>query len=99
MASILHGRFFRIIFTIFSLIIIAVIAKNIYIKQVQIKALAKQNEQLDKQIAQMSNKIVEIKRNINIAEADPHIIEHRAKNDLMMVDKNESIIIFHDDSK
>jgi cell division protein FtsB len=65
-------------------------------KQMQIRELSKQSSLLDKQISQLSNKIVKMKRDIKIAKTDPHVIEHKAKDDLMMVNKNESIIIFND---
>ncbi len=96
MANILHGKFIRILFTIFVLIIISVIAKSIYIKQLRIRELSKQSSLLDKQISHLNNKIIKMQRNIRIAKADPHVIEHKVKDDFMMVDKNESIIIFKD---
>ncbi len=94
-----RGKFFRIIFTIFILIIISVIAKSVYMKQIQIRELSKQSSLLDKQISKLNDKITKIKRNIKIAKTDPYVIEHKAKDDYMMVNKNESIIIFKDGKK
>ncbi len=99
MANTRHGKFLRIIFTIFILIIISVIAKNIYMKQMQIRELSEQSSLLDKQISTLSNKIVKMKRNIRIAKTDPHVMEHKAKDNFIMVGKNESVIIFKDNKK
>jgi len=96
MANTRRGKIFRIIFTTFVLIIISVVAKSIYMKQMQIRELSKQSSLLDKRISNLNNKISKIKRDIKIAKADPHVIEHKANDDLMMVNKNESIIIFKD---
>ncbi len=99
MANTRRGKFLRIIFTIFILIIISVIAKNIYMKQMQIRELSEQSSLLDKQISTLSNKIVKMKRNIRIAKTDPHVMEHKAKDNFIMVDKNESVIIFKNNKK
>ncbi len=96
MANIRHGRFFRIIFFVFVFMIISVMAKSVYTKQMKIRELSKESSYLDDQITKVSDKIVKIKRDINIAKNDPYVIEHKAKDRFMMVKKNETIMVFGD---
>ncbi len=96
MANIRHGRFFRIIFFVFVFMIISVMAKSVYTKQMEIMELSKESSYLDDQITKVSDKIVKIKRDINIAKNDPYVIEHKAKDRFMMIKKNETIMVFGD---
>ncbi len=96
MANTRHGKLSNIVFAIFFIIIMSVIAKNIYIKHKQIRELSKESSLIDKQISYMSVKIKQMNRDIKIAKSDPHVIQNKAKDNLMMIDKNESIMIFKD---
>ncbi len=95
MASTRPGKLFRIIFYILVAIVISVIGKNIYTKQMQIRHLKKESAALDKKISNIKDRIRSIKRDISMAK-DPNYIKHKAKDEYLMLDKDESVIIFHD---
>ncbi len=96
MANTRHGKFFRIVFGIFLLMFISLMAKSIYLKQVKIRELNKESSLLDDKITKVSDKIVSMRRDIQIAKNDPYVMEHKAKDNFMMVRKNETIMMFKD---
>jgi cell division protein FtsB len=96
MANTRHGRFFRIVFSIFMIMVISFMAKSIYIKHIKIQELSKESSSLDEQITKVSDEIVNIKRDIEISKNDPYAIEHKAKDRFLMVHKDETILMFKD---
>ena len=96
MANTRHGKIFRIIFGIFLFMAITLMAKNIYQKHAKIQELSQESSCLDDKLTKVSDKIVSMKRDIQIAKNDPHVIEHKAKDNFMMVRKNETVIMFKD---
>ncbi len=96
MANIQHGRFFKTIVTIFVFIALTFMARTIYLKHQTLKELSKESSFLDDQIEDVSDKIVNLKRNIQIAKNDPYAMEQKAKDRFMMVKKNETLMIFKD---
>ncbi len=93
-----HGSFLRVIVLILFLILTALIAKGIYSKQVQLRELKRESSLLDKKISQVKKNIERIKRNIRIAKSDPYYLKHEAQERYMIVSKDETIIIFSDNS-
>ncbi len=96
MVSTRAGRLFTIILYILLAIVVSVIAKDLYTKQVQIKRLTEQRVALDRQISRIKQQISSVKRDIRIAKSDPRFIKHKAQDDFLMVGSDESIIIFRD---
>ena len=93
-----HGSFLRIIVLILFLVLTAIIAKGIYSKQVQLKELMRESSLLDKRISQVKQNIEKIKRTIKIAKNDPYYKKHVAQERYMIVSKDETIIVFNDNS-
>ncbi len=93
-----HGSFLKIITLILFLILTALIAKGIYSKQAQLKELKRESSLLDKKISQVRHNIEQIKRRIRIAKNDPYYLKHEAQERYMIVSKDETIIIFSDNS-
>jgi len=93
-----HGSFLRIIVLILFLVLTAIIAKGIYSKQVQLKELMRESSLLDRRISQVKQNIEKIKRTIKIAKNDPYYKKHVAQERYMIVSKDETIIVFNDNS-
>ena len=96
MANTRHGKLPNIVFAIFFIVVMSIVTKNIYIKHKQIRELSKESSLIDKQISHMNEKIKQMDEDIKIAKSDPYITQNKAKDNLMMIDKNESIMIFKD---
>ncbi len=93
------GKLLTIIIYILLAIVVSVIAKDLYTKQMQIKQLKREGVALDKRIKDMKQRISSIKRDIQMAKSDPHFIKHKAQDEFLMIGNDESIIIFHDGGK
>jgi len=98
MESTQPGKFFNTIILILFLIVSALIVKGIYTRQMQLRELKKESSLLDKKITKVKNNIKKIKQQIKMAETDPYYIKHEATNRYMIISKDETIIIFSDNS-
>ncbi len=98
MANTRHGRFLNTIISITFIIAIGLVAKGIYSKQLQMRELKKESSLLDKKIIHVKQNIKKIKRQIEMAKNDPYYMKHEAADRYLIVSKDESIIIFNDNS-
>lgn len=95
MANTQPGKFFKISIATFVIIVIVMLAKTVYEKQIQRRELFKQSSLLDKNIEEMQAKIEKVKQEIRLVKNDPNYLKHKAAENYLMIDKNESIIIFN----
>ncbi len=98
MANTQRGRFLNTIILIVFIIATGLVAKGIYSRQLQLRELKKESSLLDKKILQVKQNIKEIKRQIKMAKNDPYYLKHEAADRYLIVSKDESIIIFSDNS-
>ncbi|WP_025209841.1 septum formation initiator family protein [Hippea sp. KM1] len=97
MANTQHGnRVFDAIILISAIICAGLVGRGIYDKQMQLKELRHKSSMLDKKIEQLNDNIHRIKRQIKIAKSDPYYLKQKASDRYLMINKDESIIIFED---
>lgn len=92
-----RGKFLRFLSYAVILIIFSIVLKNIYIKHRAIAELKKESLALDQDIKNHAQKIKDLKQEIQTAQNNPEAIKKRiARDRFLMLDKNESVIIFKD---
>ncbi|AEA33779.1 FtsB family cell division protein [Hippea maritima] len=97
MVNIRHGsRLIDVIILFAALITTGLIGKGIYDKQIQLRELKEKSSLLDKRIETLNSNIEKIKREIDIAKSDPYYLKQKASDRYLMINKDESIIIFED---
>ncbi len=98
MANTRAGRIFNILFLITVIIVIGLIARSIYSKQLQLRELKKESSLLDKKINKVERQIDTIKMRIKMAKSDPYYIKQKATDKYLMIDgNNETIMIFSEE--
>ncbi|WP_022670204.1 hypothetical protein [Hippea alviniae] len=91
------GRVFNILFLITAVIVVGLIAKGIYSRQIQLRELKKESSLLDKRISEVKQQISTIKMHIKMAKSDPYYIKQKATDKYLMINnKDETIMIFPD---
>ncbi len=98
MANTQRGKLLNIVILILFTIVIGLIAKGIYSKQLQLRELQNESSLLDKKISNVKKNIRNIKRQIKMAKNDPYYIKHEMADRYLIVSKDETVIIFNDNS-
>ncbi len=91
-----RGKFLRYLSYTVILIVLSVTLKNIYIKHRMISELQKKSLILEQDIKEHTQKINVLKQEIQTAKNNPEVLKRDARDRFLMLDKNESVIIFKD---
>jgi len=92
-----RGKFLRLLSYAVILTIFSIVLKNIYIKHRTISELQKESVALNHDIKNRAQKIKGLKEEIQVAKNNPEAIKSRiARDRFLMLEKNESVIIFKD---
>lgn len=91
-----RGKFLRFLSYTVILIVLSVTLKSIYIKHRMISELQKKSLMLEQNIKEHAQKINVLKQEIQTAENNPEVLKRDARDRFLMLEKNESVIIFKD---
>jgi len=91
-----RGKFLRFLSYAVILTIFSIALKNIYIKHRTITELQKESLALEQDIKKHAQKIKGLKQEIQTARNNPEVLKRDARDRFLMLDKNESVIIFKD---
>lgn len=91
-----RGKFLRYLSYTVILIVLSVTLKNIYIKHRMISELQKKSLILEQDIKEHTQKINVLKQEIQTAKNNPEVLKRDARDRFLMLEKNESVIIFKD---
>ncbi len=96
MPSTRRGKFLRFLSYAVILTIFSIALKNIYIKHRTIIELQKKSLALDRDIKEHAQRIKDLKQDIQTMKNNPEVLKRYARDRFLMLDKDESVIIFKD---